>query len=358
MYRAEAGAVQADVRDFLLDGISTGQVQVGLSYFVVFELLQAATPQHREDRIARARFLSRVCGSNAFPYVTDLRPDNNFRTDGVWWPADSVAEFDVEKLLKLVHESVLKEVPMNRKTRRMYGHRHAFAEWLRQNPKFLGAIASADFPLPLHPEFMEGAILRRYALGRISREAANSVLRKSIAEPESLFRVWFDHYGKSSPVTQMGREFAENISVALSQLKEIKDVLLQLRRSGQINSETWSDIRLRKITRNFNKEWRDRIDEMSREVLDPEVLYHRFARNFSDEQAHVASDVLYALAFEGRELEPSIGADVMHSLYLPSVDIWRGDSAFSHVLIKHEVRYSEKIVQRLEDLPARIRAFR
>jgi hypothetical protein len=43
-------------------------------------------------------------------------------------------------------------------------------------------------------------------------------------------------------------------------------------------------------------------------------------------------------------------------MYLPYTDLWRGDRAFSDLLIKHRVSFSERVVPTLVDLPDRIEA--
>jgi hypothetical protein len=53
MYCALPGSDWAKVRDFLKGMAELGKIQIGLSYHVVFELLQKVTPQYREDRLTR-----------------------------------------------------------------------------------------------------------------------------------------------------------------------------------------------------------------------------------------------------------------------------------------------------------------
>ena len=69
------GTAEARVRDWLIVEARRESIEIGLSYHLVFELLQKAEPKYREDRMARARLLSALCGQNAFPYPTDLRAE-------------------------------------------------------------------------------------------------------------------------------------------------------------------------------------------------------------------------------------------------------------------------------------------
>ena len=57
MYCAPPGSDVAKVREFLKGTAEVDKIKIGLSYHVVFELLQKVAPQYREDRLARARLL-------------------------------------------------------------------------------------------------------------------------------------------------------------------------------------------------------------------------------------------------------------------------------------------------------------
>src|SRR5271169_5566973 len=84
MYSAQQGTPQARVRDELIKMKADGLIEIGLSYHVVFELLQEAKPEFRDDRIARAKLLTQLCGRNAFPYPSDLGMGYGFSTEGLW----------------------------------------------------------------------------------------------------------------------------------------------------------------------------------------------------------------------------------------------------------------------------------
>ncbi|WP_164477476.1 hypothetical protein [Pannonibacter phragmitetus] len=54
-------------------------------------------------------------------------------------------------------------------------------------------------------------------------------------------------------------------------------------------------------------------------------------------------------------LKPSLGGDIIHSMYLPYVDIWRGDRSFSEIVRSACPHYSSHVVHRLVELPGQIR---
>jgi hypothetical protein len=88
MYRAAPGSSAAQIRDALKKLVQTREIEIGLSYHVVFELLQKAGPEHRADRLERARLLRDLCRRNAqrswsglwlqhLMHVITLHPDSS-----------------------------------------------------------------------------------------------------------------------------------------------------------------------------------------------------------------------------------------------------------------------------------------
>ena len=65
MYCALPGSDWAKVCDFLKGMVELGKIQIGLSYHVVFELLQKATPQYRDvwRTITRLWLMVNPCGA-------------------------------------------------------------------------------------------------------------------------------------------------------------------------------------------------------------------------------------------------------------------------------------------------------
>jgi hypothetical protein len=52
MYAAAPGTQSANIRYQLRQLSEAGEIEIGLSYHVVFELLQQAEPKYRQDRLA------------------------------------------------------------------------------------------------------------------------------------------------------------------------------------------------------------------------------------------------------------------------------------------------------------------
>src|SRR5690242_19409303 len=100
MYAAGPGTEPARIREQLKELVRNGQIAIGLSYHVVFEVLQDAPPQYREDRLARARLLAELCEQNAFPYPSDLGQGYRFSSDGLWVPRIDLEDTEIERVLE------------------------------------------------------------------------------------------------------------------------------------------------------------------------------------------------------------------------------------------------------------------
>jgi hypothetical protein len=137
MYCALPGSPAAKVRDFLKPMAELGKIQIGLSYHVVFELLQKAAPQYRADRLARARLLVELCGKNAFPYPTDLRQGYEFWTEGLWTPRIELQDFEVENLVDHYAETVARQLNLSRQRRRAFSKRQNLVNWAKADKRRL-----------------------------------------------------------------------------------------------------------------------------------------------------------------------------------------------------------------------------
>ncbi len=114
MHSAKHGGAELRVRDALLAMKDAGLIEIGLSYYVVFELLQKATPEFRDDRLARAKLLTQLSGQNAFPYPTDLGAGYGFATDGLWVPRIDLEDIEIERVLEHMIETIARRQELNR----------------------------------------------------------------------------------------------------------------------------------------------------------------------------------------------------------------------------------------------------
>src|SRR5450755_1282783 len=106
MHDASPGSQIAEVRETLIEMARSGQIEIGLSYHIIFELLQRADQEHRGNRLSRARLLSELCGQNAFPYPTDLGGGHRFSKEGLWQPRITLDDHEIEVIVRRFIQAV------------------------------------------------------------------------------------------------------------------------------------------------------------------------------------------------------------------------------------------------------------
>jgi hypothetical protein len=361
MYAAGPGTEHASVREHLKEFARNGQIAIGLSYHVVFELLQDAAPQYRHDRLARARLLSELCGQNAFPYPSDLGQGYGFSTDGLWMPRVDLEDTEIERVLEGTVAGLRRQAALPRSRRRLLARRQHLVAWAREDPAGFARLASASWPLLFARSFAEHGDLGRYLLGTLSRDEANRKLWVHFIDPVQVYQTWFELYGRSNPIVERRDRMAATFTTMLAELgrmtgeeatlrARVKDLLAETT-AGEEPLGAGDQIALRKLLRDL-KTFRAEItspDEMNQQVP-------RWEEMVGAESARVAAQIFQALHREKREIKRSDATDFIHAMYLPHTDLWRGDKAFSDLLIKHKVDYSDRIAPTLADLPARIEA--
>jgi hypothetical protein len=356
MYCAPAASEPAKIRDFLKRTAELGKIQIGLSYHVVFELLQKATPRYREERLARAQLLVELCGKNAFPYPTDLGQGYTFSTEGFWIPRVELQDFDVENIVGHYADAVARQRNLSRHQRRAFCRRGNFVNWARADNRRL-----REFPwsAPFGPKFAESGEFRRYVLGEMTRAEANNRLRYYLTDPVNVYNTWFDYYGLDNPIANRRDQMASKLALMLSELNamlaEQADLRAKLRTELTAKGGSALSSKRREALTALERE----VKTFGSELKCPEELTKnapRWKELFGEQSGRLAAQILYAFHKEGREIKNSDGIDLIHAMCLPHADLWRGDKAFSTLLINNRVDFCSRIVPSLAELPARIEA--
>jgi hypothetical protein len=356
MYRAASGSDAAKIRNFLKRMADLGKIQIGLSYHVVFELLQKAPPEYREDRLVRARLLVELCDKNAFPYPTDMGQGYRFSTEGLWIPRIDLHDFEVESVVAHYADAVARELGLSRQQRRAFSKRRNLADWARADERRLRAF---PWSAPFGPEFALSGDFRRYVLGEMSRTEANNKLRCYLTNPIHIYNTWFEYYGLDNPIVDRRDQTASKLTLMLRELNAMladqadlrAGIRSELNATGDKALSPWAREQLTALDRE--------VKTFGNELKSPEELTKnapRWKEVFGEKSSVLAAQILYAFHNDGRDIKNSDGIDLMHAMYLPHADLWRGDRAFSTLLIDNRVDFCSRIVPSLAELPGRIEA--
>jgi hypothetical protein len=228
---------------------------------------------------------------------------------------------------------------------------------MRDYPACASRFHTGLWPFLFARDFAAGGDLGRYLSEEVTRKTANEKLRFHITDPESVYTTYFDLYGRDNPIAERRDAIAQKLAVMLeglggmlsksADLRGKIDEALALEGEGALTAEDRTA--LIKVKAN--------LKAFRAETLSPEELSRQapaWKNILGEEGALIAAQILYAFHREGRQIKRSDAIDFIHASYLPHVDLWRGDKAFSDLLIKHKVKFYERVVSTLEELPSRI----
>jgi hypothetical protein len=144
-------------------------------------------------------------------------------------------------------------------------------------------------------------------------------------------------------------------SLVLAVLAEQADMRGKLRSSLSATGEDALSAEGREALSALERE----MKTFANEIQSPEELTKnvpRWKELFGEESGLLAAQILYAFHKDGRDIKNSDGIDLIHAMYLPHADLWRGDKAFSTLLINNRIDCCTRIVPSLMELPGRIEA--
>ncbi len=357
MYRAVPGSSAAQTKDALKNLVQARQIEIGLSYHVVFELLQKAAPEHRADRLERARLLSELCERNALPYPSDLGQGFRFSNDGLWVPRIDLEEVEIENVVQRLMHIVTIHPNSSRHEQRIHAKRKYLTAWVRVYPERASQLHARLWPFLFAHDFAADGDLGRYLSEEMNREVANEKLRFHITDPVSVYTTYFDLYGRDDPIAERRDAIAHKFALMLEGLRGMLSDGANLR--GKIDEALTleGEDALAADGRVVLTKLKADLKTLRAETLSPEELSRQvpaWKNMLGEEGALIAAQILYAFHREGRPIKRSDAVDFIHASYLPHIDLWRGDKAFSDLLIKHKVKFSERVVPTLEELPLRI----
>jgi hypothetical protein len=347
------------VRETLSEMARSGQIEVGLSYHVIFELLQRADPEYRENRLSRARLLSELCGQNAFPYPTDLGDEHRFSKEGLWQPRITLEDHEIEVILGHLIQAIQCDLEVTPHVRRVSTKQKYLRRWAEEYPERFLAIADRNWPVMFGKSLVEDGTLGRYVVGEMSRNEANRRLWFFINDPASIYEIWFEQCRWDCPIMDRRDNIADKLVTMLKELRRTIASTGDLRKRITAELNATGDETLSPDGRSQLMRLRNDLKAFREEIVSPQQLCEDvpiWKKLFGNESALLAAEILYAFEHDKRPIKHSDGIDFVHAIYLPHTDLWRGDRAFADLLIKHNVSFSERVVPTLLELPDRIEA--
>lgn len=336
------------------------------------ELLQFDSA-HRETTLCKAKAVERLCGPHALPAPTRLAAIEVARlahraglidhapagpmlsTDKLWFPTIADGLSDLRETMRASAMQSLAEKDYKPDFRRRVEEGLAKVDWSVAVADLAPVIAD-QVGVPVASVF---DFVVPFLRGEISSLEASRGMLSGISEPTVFVDLYFERHGPlgnlPSWISNAGLTIARYLDAVRSHLGPLRTVA-DKKRAGLLVCGLRSSFRA--ISFELAKAGATEFH------LDDQIIDHVAA----DEDmrslvpsAHIAAAAMEAYTLQiiglttgGAKIERSFGGDVLHSFYLPYVDLWRGDRRFSAALRQALPLYRDRIAGPLAQLPEEI----
>lgn len=352
MYKAAPGSPYYDFQGFISNLVDRGCVEIPMSAPILSEVLQPAREEYFEDRLTRARLLNELSKGACLPYIGDLWNGLNLDGKRGWMPVDSLSEFNFTRFIDGMRDEIRKNENLSRADRRRLSSPKVFREEVLRNPRLLSGFDDPGKEVPFLREFIDGNYWRKFLKGEISIKEADEALQRWFVDYEAVFRLFHKYEGERGVIQEMFRSSEKKLFDSISLFQSS---LLQARQAENELKVLKSD--LRKSLKSMGFDWRF-VREISADLKSNYISSYPtsdkvIGKNRNEFERVGVYEIVSAYigaSINGRSALNSDLRDILHSFYLSSVDLWRGDRSFSNVLISKKVPGWEKIRPSINDL--------
>lgn len=302
-----------EIIDFLKRQTVAGKIVIPFSCVTVFEFIQPCNECYWEERLARARLIKELCGMNCFRYISDLKKnDNAYSNAGMWIPNEIVRNvLCVKNIIRIIRKNISESYNDVKIDDRQ------LARIIRLNKDSFKKDLKYIFPQKL----FDDDLLPKYLENKITARIVDAQLIKCISDVENFFINGFKVYGFGDIFIRILHNFSESLHNLINAIIENGEIKNNIQ---FINSYIKSNNKLKKLV--------------------PEYLC-----------CIISAFLKYKLKNKNNlHLQNSDAGDILHGLYIPYSHLWRGDKHFCDILIRDNIKFSERIVKRLIDLPEKI----
>ena len=135
-----------------------------------------------------------------------------------------------------------------------------------------------------------------------------------------------------NPVVDRRDQMAAKMALMLNELKAMLDHHADLRSQLTVALSKTTDHPLNAEGRKKLTALEREVKQFRREILSPQDLtanVPQWREFFGADSALIGAQIFYAFHHERRDIKKSDAIDLIHALYLPHADLWRGNKAFT-----------------------------
>jgi len=351
---------------------ANGDAVFAASMPLIGELLQYDA-SFRETTMKKAEAVERLCGAWALAYPSRLvgfeiahaafsrgllprRPDGSvISCDRYWYPNIRGTLDDVRGRFDREVREQISRSGADRATRRRVASQMKKLDYARAAREAAPDIED-QYGIPAQ---VVGDAIAKLLRKEISADQAATTIFESVAEPTMFVQIYFEKLenDRSLPhwISGLGRDLEKSLLTFRDKLLPLMEagVSLDLIRS-LLNDTVKMGSHILRLAADEGQEFGFEPSLVSRFEDDEELALSIPACATFGGLVKAYLEQILGFAGPPAKIERSVGGDLVHALYLPYVDLWRGDRRFSELVRQALPQYREKVVHRVSDLPERI----
>lgn len=344
--------VQA-VKDYLINKVDEGIIVIPNSYPLMVEFIQDFSEKHRGDRLKRAQLIKRLCGAYAYKYIPESDTSQCLNDQGVWTPS---LHTNIGSIIKGISQAWGKNPQTAKYAKDLLhpGKRIRLAQ--AHDDLFSTSFAATDEKeSPLVRKLAEGDYVRKFLLKKVTKKEINREIEAIINDPESYVK----RVHVYDPILTKGMDNMHNLASTIESVIEKlkKDLEPYKKKLAELN-ETKKQL----LNSDLSPSDKKKVKQIHRDfaaafdIKNVSKKYFTRVMNYFPQYFFDVFDAYFhtQLGPSPRTWKKSDIGDTHHALFIPHSDLWRGDRAFCNILIENDVRFSDRIVPKLLDLPNRI----
>ena len=347
-----------EIYEFLVSKVNSKEIEIGFSYPLISEFLQDYEPKFKNDRIERSKLIKELCGKKCFRYIEKLNKEEPFSYNGDWTPLSGKI-LDLDDLKNKCTKTIIEQLPpLNRKQSNALKNKRGLKRLIKENRHlFYNKIKTDEIQIPVTEKFIKENMIMKYISGELPRHIVEAEFLSCITDLELFIVAWHEHGEKDNflynNVKKPGKGLIETIKKLDTAIQSAKDVRKTIRdfEKGVHRANLEDVFKDHLAEAKKNKPKVPRIDKkFIKELISDNKIINFFPESFWDSVVCYMNHRVKNID----AIKDSDVVDLLHSVYLPYCDLWRGDKDFSNLLIKGDIKGKEKIVSKLSDLPKRI----
>jgi len=359
----------------------SGDIKIRYSAIHVSEIAHT-TADAMKYSVPRARMLKQLSAGKCMRFwncIADEEVLANFDPDqkvvatndnDLWFETDMRTLRTFVEHFRESMEETLKERGVNRKARRKAAKLDikGFITGTEQGRNALAKLANSlneQFSLD---EKLNLEMLTSYVMGSVGKERFENYVRRIMFDPVSLISKLSPEFDLESKLPRIVRDRGQNLVDKLNpSLEKIQQAITRIPKT-ELHEPLFRDIREmpRNIAANIRRSLvQSSLEENGKGAIGKKPLSNGQIDGLKVPIINTFSGILnryldqtVSAAYAGaplRYFRLSDAADLFHAAYLPHVDVFRCDSAWTNLFLPEQTKYQVNIVGKVEDLLPTIR---